>query len=74
MIDISREKVDLNCPECNSGIKVTLRQVSSQSTVSCHRCGIDIRLNDHNGSARKTIQDINKAFNDLDKAFKRFKR
>lgn len=69
MIDIGKEKVEITCPECNRKIKVSLGQISRQQTITCP-CGVKIELKDNNGSARKGIRDINKAFSDLEKTLK----
>lgn len=69
MIDISKQTVELECPECNRTIKVTLKQVAEEVKVTCY-CRQSIQLKDDNGSAKKSIKEINKSFNDLEKAFK----
>lgn len=70
MIDISKQTVKLDCPECKRGITVSLKQVADEATVKCF-CGQSIKLNDKEGSAKKSIRDINKSFTDLEKAFKK---
>ena len=71
MFDISKEKMDINCPKCNSKIKVSLEQVSKQQIVKCNRCQESIQLIDSNGSSRRGINDINKSFKDLEQTFKK---
>jgi hypothetical protein len=68
-MDISKQKVELNCSSCKSTIEVTLKQVADESTISC-KCGHTIKLSDKDGSAKKTIKDFNKAFDDLDNSLK----
>ena len=72
MIDISKQEIESDCPSCNSKFSITLQQVSNQETIRCRSCGENIRLIDKGGSARKGIRDVNKSFNDLEKAFKNF--
>lgn len=74
MFDLSQEKVDFNCPDCGRGNRVTLKQVADQATIICVGCQERINLKDKGGSARKTIDDTNKAFKDLDSALKKFNR
>ena len=45
MIDISKQTVKLDCPECKRGITVSLKQVADEATVKCF-CGQSIKLND----------------------------
>lgn len=71
MIDIGKEKVSMNCPECKRSIQVSTGQISRQELVKC-RCGQSIRLVDSKGSNEKAVRDINKAFKDLEKTFKSF--
>jgi peptide subunit release factor 1 (eRF1) len=71
MIDISKEKVELKCPECNSKLRVTIGQVSRQEIVHC-QCGKDIQLVDDKGSNKKAIKDVNKSFRDFERTMKKF--
>lgn len=72
MIDISKQKINLNCPGCNYKITVNLAQVSREEVVICSNCKQEIKLKDSKGSTRKGIRDINKAFDDLEKTIKSF--
>jgi predicted Zn finger-like uncharacterized protein len=72
MLDISKQKVQIPCPNCQAKVTVTLKQVSNEETVKCNSCQVDINLIDNKKSAEKGIKDINKAFSDLEKAFKKF--
>ena len=74
MFDLSQEKIDFNCPDCGRGNRVTLKQVADQATIICVGCRERIYLKDSGGSARKTINETNKAFKDLDSALKKFSR
>jgi hypothetical protein len=70
MIDISKHKSEVHCPQCKRPISFSMRQVANEETITC-RCGQKIGLKDSNGSAKKSIRDINKSFKDLERAFKR---
>ena len=72
MIDIGKHKIDIKCPNCNGSIKINLGQVSRQQVVKCNSCYQNVQIQDSNGSARKGIRDMNKAFKDLEKTFKSF--
>ncbi len=71
MIDISKQKVDGNCPSCNSKFTVTLGQVSRQETIRCVSCKEEIKLIDSESSAKKGIKNINKSFDELERTFKK---
>lgn len=71
MIDLSREKIDANCPNCNARISTTLDKVSRNAVINCRSCGERIQLKDQGGATRKAIRDIKKASDDLEKAFKK---
>jgi transcription elongation factor Elf1 len=71
MFDLSKEKIDFNCPECGRNNVVTLSQVANQATITCIGCRERINLKDNGGSARRTINDSNKAMRDLESAFKK---
>ena len=73
MIDISKQTVSINCPECKRSITVSLKQVADEVTVKCN-CGQGIKLTDSNGSAKKSIKVLNKSFKDLENTFKNFGR
>jgi predicted RNA-binding protein Jag len=73
VIDISKQTVKINCPECKGSITVSLKQVADEIRVKCI-CGQSIQLKDSNGSSRKAIHDINKSFKDLENTFKKFGR
>lgn len=72
MIDISKQKIDFKCPNCNKGLRISLAQVSREEVIICTQCKQEIKLKDSEGSTRKGIRDINKAFDDLEKTIKSF--
>ncbi len=69
MIDISKQTISISCPECKKPLKVSLKQVADQTTIKCS-CSKEIQLVDSNGSAKKSIRDINGAFKDLENTIK----
>ncbi|MBM9459143.1 hypothetical protein JK386_04455 [Nocardioides sp. zg-536] len=58
-------KVDINCPECESALTVTMRDVANGRTVRCPR-GHAITLVDEGRGARQAQRSMD----DLDKALK----
>ena len=72
MIDISKQKIQSNCPSCNHKFSVTLKQVANEEIIKCNSCKNDIQLKDSNGSSKKSIRDVNKSFKDLEKTLKNF--
>lgn len=70
MIDLSKEKVKIDCPECKRSITVLIKQIADEALVKCS-CGQEIQLKDENGTNKKAIKDVNKAFKDLENAFKK---
>ncbi len=49
MIDISKQSVKIDCPECKRSISVTIKQVANDALVKCS-CGQGIQLQDSNGT------------------------
>ena len=35
MIDISKQKININCPDCNRSFSISIRQVSNEELVKC---------------------------------------
>ena len=73
MIDLGKQSTKITCGNCKRNISVTLNQVAIQALIRCI-CGHEIQLVDKNGSSRKAVNDINKAFKDLQNTFKKFGR
>lgn len=73
MIDLGKQTMKVNCPNCSRSITVSLNQITAEVSVKCH-CGYGIELKDKNHSNRKAVNDINKALNDLQNTFKKFGR
>lgn len=70
MIDISKESVKIDCPDCKHSISVTFKQVAEEVMLNCI-CGQEIQLKDSNGTRKNAIKDVNKSFKDLEKALKK---
>lgn len=72
MFDLSKEKVTTRCPNCNRKHQVTLQQVSNGATIRCS-CNTNIKLNDRDGSVKRSVKDINNSFKKLEDTFKNFR-
>jgi len=75
-MDISQSKVDVPCPKCKANINVSLKQAEQQEPVTCSACNSKInlvdKLADKDGSAKKTVRDVNKSLKGLTDAIKKF--
>ena len=71
MIDISRQKVTIMCPDCRRALRVSLGQISNEELIECS-CGQGIQLKDDKGSSKKTVKDLSKSFKNLEKTLKDF--
>ena len=71
MLDISKQEVKFDCPECGVSNTVTLKQVADEETVKCSGCGKNINLTDKDGSTKKAISSVEKSFEDLENTIKK---
>lgn len=71
MFDISKQNIDFPCPSCGRQNTVTLAQVSRQAIVTCTGCRENIKLKDNNGSANRSIRDINNAMRNFENTLKK---
>jgi hypothetical protein len=53
---------------------VTLAQVANQATITCMGCRQRITLKDKNGSASKSVRDINNTMRDFENTIKKLGR
>jgi transcription elongation factor Elf1 len=74
MFDISRQNIAFDCPQCGRKNSVTLAQVASQATITCAWCRQQITLKDKNGSASKSVRDINNAMRNFENTIKKLGR
>ena len=71
MLDISKHKIDFPCPSCKRKLKASLQQIANQSSVKCPSCSETIQLKDKGGSAKRGLNDMNKAFKSLENTIKK---
>jgi len=69
MIDIGKQTIEIDCHSCNRKLKATFKQAADEVKITC-TCGQVIQLEDKNGTCKKAINDVNKAFKDLEKSLK----
>jgi len=60
MFDLGKEKITIDCPTCNRKHTVLLQDVANGRTVRC-TCNTNIKLQDKGGTARRSIDDLNRA-------------
>lgn len=70
MIDFNFIWIDVNCPKCKYGIQIQLIDVKNEAVIYCHNCKSAIHLKDNEASSYKGINDINSAFDKLNKTLK----
>lgn len=73
MFDLSKQKVDVECPNCKKKHTATFQDVTNSKIIHCS-CNTDIKLKDSNGSVRKSVSDINSAMKKLEQSLKSFGR
>ena len=73
MMDISKEKVKMDCPECRRSISVSIRHIANEALIKCI-CGQKIQLRDCKGSNKKAVRGINRSFKDFERTIKKFGR
>lgn len=72
MFDLGKQKVDVKC-SCGRKHNVSLQEVSNKKIIKCD-CGVNIQLNDNNGSVKKGVSNVNKSIKDLENMFKKIGR
>jgi hypothetical protein len=74
MINLDRQRVDLECPRCKFPARVFLRQVRLCDVIVCGGCKGNIRLVDHMATVRKAERRISEALNSLMSTISNFGR
>ncbi len=72
MFDFNFQWIDFNCSKCKYQIHTQIIDVKNECIVYCHNCKTSIKLKDESASSHKSIKNINKAFNELNKTLKNF--
>lgn len=68
------EDIEIDCPQCQSKFSVKFREIMTDGNiVQCPHCQVDIQLN-HDETTKKTLSDVDHAFGEFNKSFKKFER
>lgn len=70
-MNVEGAQIDFLCPKCGFINSATLRDVINGASLICVGCLITIHLTDGDGETKRAADEVNRAFNDLGKAFKR---
>lgn len=67
------DSIDVNipCPNCGLQNNITLGQITREESIKCLGCGITINLKDKKGSAKKGINEVQKALDKLGRTLKK---
>lgn len=68
--DIGKQRINEKCPNCGRSLRFSLNDLSSGRRQRC-TCGLEI-VGDP--SVRRVVNDVNKAFKDLERQLKRLGR
>lgn len=70
MLDITKAKLNIDCPKCKSKNFFTLSQAKNAEKIVCRGCGIKIVFSD-NGSVEKVQASINNSLSQLSNKIKK---
>lgn len=70
-MDIEEAEINFNCPDCGFINTATLSDAINGSSIICVGCLKTIQLVDGNSETKRAVDEVNQAFNDLGKAFKK---
>lgn len=73
MIDIGKEQLDFECPNCGKTLKITFNDAIARKTIHCPSCGTDINLAPDE-SLKHSVDSVNKSFRDFEKSLKKLNR
>lgn len=69
-MDTEGAQIDINCPDCGFINSVTLGDAINGSSLICVGCLKTIQLIDGDGETKRSVDEVNQAFNELGKAFR----
>ena len=70
-MDIEKTQIDFTCPGCGFINVATLEDAVNGASLICVGCLKTIQLVDGDGETKRAVDEVNQAFNDLGKVFKR---
>jgi hypothetical protein len=65
MEDFLFQVVDITCPDCSFTNEVLLGQVTSEETIICLGCRIEIQLRDEDGSVRRAEEELRQVLHEF---------
>ena len=71
MLNVDKQILWLECPECRFKNPVTIKQVRLRDAVICRGCKATVQLEDHMNTARKALRSIRRAFRELEEQIRR---
>lgn len=69
MLNLSKEKIKINCPSCDFINYVTIKQIIIKYVLICRGCKNNIKLEDHFNTYKKALFSIQKTFEELKTKF-----
>ena len=70
-MNIEDAQIDFICPECEFINSSSINDAINGASIICVGCLRVIQLVDGDGETKRAIDEVNQAFNDLGKAFRR---
>ena len=64
-------EISFNCPDCGFINTATVNDAINGSSIICVGCLKTIQLVDGDSDTKRAVYEVNQAFNDLGKAFKK---
>ena len=72
MFNLVKEKIKISCPKCDFLNYATFKQVKARNVIICRGCKVNVQLEDHLNSVRKSLRSMQKAFDELEETIKSF--
>lgn len=72
-LDLSHERIFVDCPKCNFWIRPFLREIEEERLVVCPGCRQNISLVDNLLSLRRSRREAEKAIRELENTLKNFR-
>ena len=70
-MDIEKAQINFNCPDCEFINTAAISDFVNGASIICVGCLQTIQLGDSDGDTERGINEVEQAFNDLGKAFRR---
>jgi peptide subunit release factor 1 (eRF1) len=70
MLNINKQKIEFQCPECHFYNETSIRQVILRNIIICRGCKCSIQLEDYMNECRKLEKTINTVIDKLKRTIK----